>query len=74
MGAVQTRTTWQTASCVDWTPIGTTANADAKLSYNTSIDRYRDVVATSSSWKGTCRILRLDFADTLSHEVHVRFR
>ncbi len=60
--------------CLSPTPIGTTANADAKLSYNTSRDRYRDVVAKSSSWKGTCWILRLDFADTLSHEVRVRFK
>jgi dipeptidyl aminopeptidase/acylaminoacyl peptidase len=71
---VVTRTTWQTASCVDWTPIGTTANAEAKLSYNTSTDRYRDVVATSSNWKGMCRILRLDFADSISREVSVRFK
>jgi hypothetical protein len=71
---VVTRTTWQSASCVDWTPSGTTANAETKLSYNASTDRYRDVVATSSSWKGTCRILRLEFADSISREVRVRFK
>ncbi len=71
---VVTRTTWQTASCVDWTPIGPTVGAEAKLSYSASTDRYRDVVATSSSWKGTCRILRLDFADSISREVRVRFK
>jgi hypothetical protein len=66
--------TWQPASCADWTPTGGAAPADGKLSYNSSTDRYKDVISTSSSWKGTCRILRLDFADSISREVHLRFK
>jgi sugar lactone lactonase YvrE len=66
--------TWQSASCADWTPTATAVPADGKLSYSSSTDRYRDIVGTSSSWKGTCRILRLDFADSTSQEVHVRFK
>ena len=58
----------------NWTTTGSTTNADAKLSYSASTDRYRDVVATSSAWKGTCRILRLTFADSISRDVRVRFK
>ena len=68
------KTTWQPASCVDWTPSGSTLSADGKLSYMSSTDRYRDVVSTNSSWKGTCRILRLEFADSITREVRVRFK
>lgn len=66
--------TWQPASCVDWTPTGAAVPADGKLSYGSPTDRYRDSVSTSSSWKGTCRVLRIDFGDSTSREVHVRFK
>jgi hypothetical protein len=71
---VISKRTWQPASCADWTPAGTAVPADGKLSYSSSTDRYRDIVTTSSSWKGTCRVLRLDFADSTAQEVHVRFK
>jgi hypothetical protein len=66
--------TWQPASCADWTLNGSPASADGKLSYSSSTDRYRDVVTTSSSWKGTCRILLLDFEDSITREVRVLFQ
>jgi hypothetical protein len=72
--SVISKTTWQPASCTDWTPIAAATSADAKLSYSSPTDRYRNLVTTSSSWKGTCRILRLGLADSTSHEVHVRFK
>ena len=72
--SVISKRTWQPASCADWTPAGTAVPADGKLSYSSSTDRYRDIVTTSSSWKGTCRVLRLDFADSTAQEVHVRFK
>jgi hypothetical protein len=66
--------TWQTASCADWTPTSSATPADIKLSYTASTDRYKELVATSSSWKGTCRILRLDLADGTHHDVRVSFK
>jgi hypothetical protein len=71
---IVTKTTWQTASCADWTPTASATTADAKLTYSASTDRYREIVATSSSWKSTCRILRLELADGTRHDVHVSFR
>jgi Tol biopolymer transport system component len=71
---IVSKTLWQPASCADWTTTGSATSADAKLSYSASTDRYRDVVATSSAWKGTCRILRLTFADSISRDVRVRFK
>jgi WD40-like Beta Propeller Repeat len=66
--------TWQTATCTDWTPTSSATPADTKLSYTASTDRYKELVATSSSWKGTCRILRLDLADGTHHDVRVSFK
>ena len=71
---VISKQTWQPASCADWTPSGAAVSADGKLSYSSPSDRYRDLVSTSSSWKGSCRTLRLDFADSTSREIHVRFK
>ncbi len=71
---VVTKTTWQTALCTEWTPTAGATTADAKLSYSASTDHYREIVATSSSWKGTCRILRLELADGTHHDVHVSFK
>jgi hypothetical protein len=66
--------TWQTAACTDWTPTSSATPADTKLSYTASTDRYKEIVATSSGWKGTCRILRLDLADGTHHDVRVSFK
>ena len=71
-GAV-TRTTWQAASCTDWSAFGASTSAQAKLSYSASSDRYLDVVGTDPSWKGTCRTIDLELADGTHHAVHVRF-
>jgi len=71
-GAV-TRTTWQAAACTDWSALGASTAAQAKLSYSASSDRYLDVVGTDPSWKGTCRIVDLELADGTHHAVHVRF-
>ncbi len=66
--------TWQPASCADWTPTAPATSADGKLSYSASTDRSRDIVTTSAAWKGTCRILRLQFADSITREVRVSFK
>jgi len=71
---VVTGTGWQTATCGDWTPTSGSLGADAKLSYKASTDRYQEIVATSSSWKGTCRILQLDLADGTHPQVRVSFK
>jgi hypothetical protein len=70
---VVTRTTWQPVSCADWTALGDSTAALGKLSYNASSDRYLDVVASDSSWKGSCRTVDLELADGTHHAVHVRF-
>jgi hypothetical protein len=71
---VISKRTWQPASCADWTPSGAAVSTDGKLSYSAPSDRYRDLVSTSSSWKGTCRTLRLDFADSTYREIHIHFK
>ncbi len=72
--SVVTKTTWQAATCGDWIPTGTPIPADGKLSYSASIDRYKEIVATSSSWKGSCRLLRLYLDDGTHPEVRVHFK
>lgn len=71
---VVTATSWQTATCADWTPTSGSLSADGKLSYKASTDRYQELVATSSSWKGTCRILQLNLADGTHPQVRVSFK
>lgn len=71
---VVTKTSWQTATCGDWIPTSGSLSADAKLSYKTSTDKYQEVAATNSSWKGTCRILQLDLADGTHPQVRVSFK
>jgi hypothetical protein len=71
---VITGRTWQPASCGNWIPAGTRTPTDGRLTYMSSIDRYTDKVPTSSTWKGTCRLLRLDFADGTHPEVRVHFK
>ena len=73
LGAV-TGVGWQSATCGDWTPTNGSLGADAKLSYKASTDRYQELVATSSSWKGACRILQLDLADGTHPQVRVSFK
>jgi Tol biopolymer transport system component len=71
---VVTKTTWQAATCGDWIPTGPASPADGRLSYSASIDRYREIVASSSSWRGSCRLLRLDLQDGTHPEVRVHFK
>jgi hypothetical protein len=70
---VVTGTTWQAASCSDWSGIGAVTTGQGKLSYNGSNDRYTNLVATASSWKGSCRIVDVELADHTHHTVRVRF-
>ena len=71
---VVTQTTWQAATCGDWIPTGPATPADGKLSYSASTDRYKEIVTSSSSWKGSCRLLRLDLEDGTHPEVRVHFK
>jgi Tol biopolymer transport system component len=71
---VVAKTTWQAATCGDWTPTGPIDPADGKLSYSGSTDRYKEIVASNSSWKGSCRVLRLDLNDGTHPEVRVHFK
>ena len=71
---VITGRTWQQASCGDWTPTGARTPTDGRLTYTPSIDRYKDIVPSSSSFKGSCGLLRLDFADGTLPEVRVNFK
>jgi dipeptidyl aminopeptidase/acylaminoacyl peptidase len=71
---VVTQTTWQAATCGDWIPTGPATRADGRLSYIPSTDRYREIVSSSASWKGSCRLLRLDLNDGTHPEVRVHFR
>jgi hypothetical protein len=70
---IVTRTTWQPASCADWSSLGAATTGPAKISYNPSIDRYTDLVATDPNWKGSCRTLDLQLADNTHHTVQVHF-
>jgi Tol biopolymer transport system component len=71
---VVTGASWRTATCGDWTPTSEPTSTDGKLSYKASTDRYQEIVPTSSSWKGTCRILRLDLADGTHPQVRISFK
>jgi TolB protein len=71
--SIVTQATWQPASCFDWSSTASIATAQGKLSYNTSTDRYTDLVATDPKWRGSCRTLDLGLADGTHHTVHVRF-
>lgn len=71
--SIVTRTSWQPASCADWSSLGTASTSQGRLSYNPSIDRYLDLVATDPSWKGSCRTVDLQWADGSHHSVRVRF-
>jgi WD40 repeat protein len=67
-------TSWQPATCGDWTPTGARVGTNGKLSYKASSDRYQDIVPTSSSWKGSCRIVQFDLADRTHPQVRVTFK
>ena len=71
---VVAKTTWQPASCTDWSATGAASTGQGKLTYSASSGRYVDAVASSSSWKGSCRTLTLELADGTSHAVGVRFK
>jgi len=71
---VVTRATWQPATCGDWISTGPASPADGRLTYSASTDRYRETVASSSSWRGSCRLLRLDLDDGTQPEVRVHFK
>jgi hypothetical protein len=64
---------WQQASCMDGTTIGQPVPGSGKLSYLTSSGRYLDVVTTDSRWKGSCRTLLVQLADSTLNRVSVRF-
>ena len=70
---VVTQTTWQPSSCTDWSALGLPTAAQARLSYGSSTDRYVDLVATDSSWKGSCRTVDVWLTDGTRHSVHVHF-
>jgi hypothetical protein len=72
LGAV-TQTTWQQSSCTDWSALGTSTPAQAKLSYSASTDRYVDLVGTDPSWKGSCRTVDVGLTDGTHHSVRVQF-
>jgi Tol biopolymer transport system component len=71
---VVTKTTWQAATCGDWIPTGAAGPVDGKLSYSASTDRYREIVASSSGWRGSCRLLRFYLDDGTQPEVRVHFK
>jgi hypothetical protein len=71
---VVTKTTWQQATCGNWIPTGPANPTDGRLSYSASTDRYRTIVASSSSWRGSCRLLRLYLDDGTQPEVRVHFK
>lgn len=71
--SVVTGTTWQLNSCADWSSLGTATTGAGKISYNHTIDRYLDLVATEPSWSGSCRTVDLELADNTHHTIQVRF-
>jgi dipeptidyl aminopeptidase/acylaminoacyl peptidase len=64
---------WQQVSCTDGTTTGQPVPGSGKLSYSASSGRYLDVVTTDPSWKGSCRTLIVQLADTTLKLVLVRF-
>jgi hypothetical protein len=70
---IVTRTSWQPASCTNWSTLGTTNPGQGQLSYNPTTDRYLDLVTTDPTWKGTCRTLDLQLADGTHHTIHITF-
>jgi Tol biopolymer transport system component len=71
---VVTKTTWQAATCGDWVPTGPAGPVDGKLTYSASTDRYKEIVASSSAWRGSCALLRLYLDDGTQPEVRVHFK
>jgi Tol biopolymer transport system component len=71
---VVTKATWQAATCGDWVPTEPANPVDGKLTYSASVDRYKEVVASSSSWRGSCRLLRFYLDDGTTPEVRVHFK
>jgi hypothetical protein len=71
---VVTKTTWQAATCGDWIPTGPATPVDGKLTYSASTDRYKEIVPSSSSWRGSCKLLRLYLDDETQPEVRVHFK
>jgi dipeptidyl aminopeptidase/acylaminoacyl peptidase len=63
---------WQPSSCGGTATGGPTAGAGS-LSYSAASNRYVDLVGTDKAWKGTCRLLTLELADTTTHPVIVHF-
>jgi Tol biopolymer transport system component len=72
--SVVTKATWQAATCGDWVPTAPATAVEGKLTYSASVDRYKEVVASNSSWKGTCRLLRFYLDDGTTPEVRVHFK
>jgi hypothetical protein len=71
---VVTKATWQAATCGDWVPTAPASPVDGKLTYSASVDRYKEVVASSLSWGGSCRLLRFYLDDGTTPEVRVHFK
>jgi hypothetical protein len=71
---VVTKATWQSATCGDWVTTAPANPVDGKLTYSASVDRYKEVVASSSSWRGSCRLLRFYLDDGTTPEVRVNFK
>jgi Tol biopolymer transport system component len=69
--AVVVGATWSRVHCQDGTPLGDASTATGKLTYQT--DRYKFLVKTTASWKGSCRQLALTLADGTTHLATVRF-
>lgn len=70
---VVSRVTWQQVSCIDGSNIGQPASGSGKLSYASSTGRYTELATTDPSWKGSCRTVTIQIADTTLHSVVVKF-
>jgi hypothetical protein len=66
-------TSSQPASCADWSDLGPREIGNGKLSYSSTSDRYRYLIATERSWKNSCRTIELALADGTRHKLRVRF-
>jgi len=70
---IVTAVSWRPTSCTDNSVSGSPATASGNLSYIAATDRYLEFVNTDKGWKGTCRTLTLQLADTTTHSVIVHF-
>jgi hypothetical protein len=70
---VVARAETQPVTCDTGVATGAAATAGGTLSYNAGPERYAFQLVTDSTWRNTCRAVRLTLSDGTEHQASVRF-